>query len=137
MKPMISEILESCSKLKTRNEKIEFLKHHSPNLALRHILKFMFHPDIKFLLPEGIPPYKPCQIPNQEGRLYQEVRKLYLFVDGGNPDLKQVKRESMFIQLLESVDPKEAKVLLCMKDKKSPYVGITRKLVEEAYGSNY
>jgi hypothetical protein len=35
--------------------------------------------------------------------------------------------------VLESIHPKEAKVLIAVKDKKLPYKGLTKKLVEEAF----
>jgi hypothetical protein len=39
----------------------------------------------------------------------------------------------MFIQILESIDPEDAKLLLAVKDKRIPYNGITQKLVKEAF----
>lgn len=135
MQPMISEILEKCSKIKSRNEQVQFLQAHGHNTTLKIILKFTFDPKIKFNLPKGDPPYKPCEWPGQEGRLYQEARKLHYYIEGIQPELPQLKRESMFISLLESLDPKEAKLVLAMKSKKSPYKGITKKLVEEAFGA--
>jgi hypothetical protein len=47
--------------------------------------------------------------------------------------LKQHRREQLFIELLESVDPGDAKVLIGMKDGKLPYRGMTRKLVADAF----
>ena len=44
-----------------------------------------------------------------------------------------MRREQLFIQLLESVHPCEVKVLIGMKDRKLPYKGVTRKLVAEAF----
>jgi hypothetical protein len=46
--------------------------------------------------------------------------------------LNPIKRESIFIEVLETVSPEEAKLVLMMKDKKLTYKGINRKLIEEA-----
>ena len=59
------------------------------------------------------------------------MRKLYLFVEGGNPNLKQVRREYLFVELLESIDPSEAELLLQVKDKKIKCRGLTYNLVKE------
>jgi hypothetical protein len=45
-----------------------------------------------------------------------------------------MRRESLFITLLESVDPKDAKLLLSVKNKKLPYKNITKDLIQEAFG---
>jgi len=121
----------------------KFIDEQSSNVvaALRandhHIIKqllfYTYSPTIKFLLPEGAPPYRPCEFFDQEGRLYVEARKLYLFIEGGNPNLTKVKRESLFIQLLESIDQEDAKLLIAIKDKKLPYKNITEKAVREAF----
>ena len=78
--------------LKRKIRKKVLLKH-GQNGVLREILKYTYHPDIKFLLPWGNPPFKSMtdSTPNPT-YLYGLVRKLYLFVEGGNPNLKQVRR---------------------------------------------
>jgi hypothetical protein len=58
---------------------------------------------------------------------------MYLFVEGGNPNLSQLKREQIFIELLESVDPQDAELLVSVKDKKLPYKNINRNLIEKTY----
>ena len=128
----IAEILKKVSESKTKEEKLEIFRKNDSS-AIRTILKFALDPNIKWALPEGNPPYKPCPYLDQHSMLYQEARRLYLFVEGGNDNLKPIKRESLFITLLESVDPEDAKVLLAAKDKKLPYKGITVNLINEAY----
>lgn len=132
MKLGIAEILENCSKLGSRNEKIEYLRKNDSQ-TLRAIFQGAFDPGIVWALPEGAPPYKPCEFFDQEGRLYQETRRLYLFLKDGNPNLTALKRESLFIALLESIAPADAKLLVEVKDKKMPFKGITVKLVQEAF----
>jgi hypothetical protein len=132
MKKCIAEIIKSCCDLKTIEEKVRFLQSND-NPILKTILKCVFDPKIIFLLPEGSPPYKPSEYLDLEGRLYSETRKLYLFVEGGNPNLSKFKREMLFIQLIESLDKRDAELLIAVKDKKLPFKGITEKIVRAAY----
>ena len=66
-------------------------------------------------------------------RLMSEARRLYLFIRGGNPNLTKIKREALYIELLESIHPEDAKLLISIKDKKIPYKGITLKIIKEAF----
>lgn len=128
-------IFERVGKAKTRKEKVAVLQEHS-SAALKAILGYTYDPHVVFLLPDGDPPYKPLEALDQEGRLVQQVKKFYLFVDGPTAtqkNLKQQKREQIFIDLLETVHPDDAKVLLGMKNRRLEYRGLTRKLVAEAF----
>jgi Family of unknown function (DUF6433) len=128
----ISWILDFASKLPNEEEKIKCLQANNTN-ALLIILKIAYDPNVKWDLPEGDPPYNPCEFPNQENMLYQEARKLYLFLEGGNPDLHKIKRETMFINLLGSVEPSDAKLLLAIKNKKLPYPGLNSDIILKAF----
>lgn len=132
MRKSISSILKTCSEGKTVNDKVALLQQHVSD-PLLIILKYAFDPNIKFILPEGSPPYKPCEFLDQEGRLYAELRRLYLFIEGGNPSLTKAKREYLFIQLIESIDKQDAELLCAVKDKKLPYKGLTAAVVKKAF----
>lgn len=132
MRKSISSILKSCAEGKTVNDKVALLQQNISDPILI-ILKYAFDPNIKFILPDGAPPYKPCEFLDQEGRLYAELRRLYLFIEGGNPSLTKVKREFLFIQLLESIDKQDAELLVAVKDKKLPYKGLTAAVVKKAF----
>jgi hypothetical protein len=132
MRVGIAEFLEKVSKLKKREEKIEALKFND-SFQIRTILQGAFDPRIKWALPEGTPPYNPSTLVDQENVLINGCRKLIYFVEGGAPGLKQLKRETMFIELLETVAPADAKLLCAIKDKKMPYKGITVDIVREAF----
>lgn len=129
----ISEILEKVSKIKKKEERIEELRKHADNTALVQLLQWTYHPQAVWLLPEGVPPYKKNQYLDQEGNLYSELRRMYLFLEGGNPDLTSTKREMLFIGLLETLAPADAELLCHIKDKKLPYKTITREIVAEAF----
>jgi len=100
--------------------------------ALKLLFKHAFDPAEKFILPEGDPPYKPDAGPigMSPAILKQELRRLYVFC---RADLTAVRREDLFIQLLESIHPSEAKLLLAVKDQciDKLYNNITHKFVYE------
>lgn len=131
--PSVSTILKEASEIKGRKDRVRFLQSHHPNKLMKTLLRCAFDPNIKFALPEGKPPYKPCEILDNESMLYNEQRRLYLFLEGGNPDLAQLRRETLFVQLLESIDHDDAELLIAVKDKQMPYKGITEKIVREAF----
>ena len=128
----LSEILQRVDTLETKEEKINWLRYHD-SYALRAILMGCFNPNIKWLLPEGEPSYKPAEFLDLQGRLVNETKHFNLFVEGGHPTLTQKRREQLFLQVLESVTPNDAKLLLAIKDKKMPYKSVTEKLVHEAF----
>lgn len=128
----IAWILQFTAKLPNDEEKIRCLQENNHNSILT-ILKFCYHPGIKWLLPEGEPPYSPKNDPNSENLLYAEARRLYLFVEGGNNNLKQARREVLFIELLQSVGPDDAKLLVSIKDKKLPFDGLDSYIVKKAF----
>jgi hypothetical protein len=128
----LAEFLEKVSKLKKRTEKVEALRMND-SFPLKTILQGAYDPRVKWLLPEGEPPYNPNRLPDQEGVLIRDCRKLTYFVEGGHPGLKQVKREQLFIEMLENVTAADAKLLCSIKDKKLPWKGIDETMVKEAF----
>jgi hypothetical protein len=103
------------------------------NSALKIVFEYAFLPEKKFLLPEDEPPYRPDAAPigMNPAILTQELRRFYIFL---RKDLKSIKREALFISLLESVHPSEAKLIIAIKDQKlhKLYKKVTRKTVSEA-----
>lgn len=132
MKLGIGEILKNAAEKKTAQEKIEYLRaNYNPTLAT--ILQGAYDDGVVWDLPPGSPPYKPSELVDQEGQLYTSARRLYLFAVGGHDTLKPLKREALFIELLETVSPLDAEVLIAMKDKKLPHKSLTKKLISEAF----
>jgi hypothetical protein len=103
------------------------------NSALKIVFEYAFLPEKKFVLPEDEPPFRPDAAPigMSPAILTQELRRFYVFL---RKDLKPIKREALFISLLESVHPTEAELIIAIKDQKlhKKYKKITRKLVESA-----
>jgi hypothetical protein len=131
----VAEILKEISRIKDINERQNALASCYNTKAIIQILHAMFHPDVKFLLPEGEPPYKKLEkSTDSQGSLYREARRLYLFIEGlSPPNLSQVRRETQFVQMLEVLDPEDAALLIAVKDKKCPYPGITYELVYNTF----
>lgn len=127
-------IFGEVAKAKTKDQKKETLIKYD-NSALRELLRYAFDPNLKFLLPPGTPPHRYAGDTNEPNPtyLYGLVRKLYLFVEGGNTALKQARREYLFIEMLESIHPSEAELLLQVKDKKVKCRGLTYNLVKNTF----
>ena len=128
----IAEFFDNLSKIKKREDRLNVLRQND-HFAIKTILQGAFDSRIKWLLPPGDPPYKVNDLVDQENVLIKDCRKLMYFVEGGSPNLKQTKREAMFIEMLETVTPADAKLLCAIKDKKFPYKNITEDLVREAF----
>jgi hypothetical protein len=135
-KKAISWILDFTSKLPNDEEKIKCLQANN-NMAILTILKLAYDPNIKWLLPEGDAPYNPSGEANTETYLYSDARKLYLFIEGGNPNLTTARREALFIDFLQNIHPEDAKLIVAIKDKKLPYKGLNSKLVLKAFPGLY
>jgi len=131
MQVSLSEFLKKVSQLKTKKEKVEALKAND-TLPLRIILQGAFDPNVDWLLPPGDPPYKPNENVDQEHILVSRCTKLRYFIRGFYDNLKQDKREAMFIEMLESLDKNDAQLLCAIKEKKLPYTGISMDIVKEA-----
>lgn len=128
----ISEIVNKISELKSKEEKINWLRKND-TAPLRTVLRLMYDDSIEFLIPNTPPPWKKNSFVGVEGMLYKEARRLRIFVKGGGYDeLNQVKRENLFISLLEDVDNNDAE-LLCQMIAQKPAKGLTKKTLEEAF----
>ena len=64
----------------------------------------------------------------------KEFKNFYHFVKGGNDGLSNIRRETMFINILEGLHPFEAEILCLVKDKKlSDKYKVTKEIVTQAY----
>lgn len=159
--PFIYEILELVSKQRSNVKKVEVLKTYEHD-SLKTIFIWNFDQTVISLLPEGDVPYgnvedqtvysgtlsenltkeidggesATAQDLNGRGKtsLRREYQSLYNFVQGGNGTLSTIRREMMFINLLQGLHPKEAELLILTKDKKlTDKYKISFENVKEAY----
>ncbi len=133
-KLLISEVLRNTSKLKTKKERMAYLKEHDTP-ALRDIIRINYDDDVVSLLPEGTPPYKKDDAPDGHNfaTLHKRHREFVYFFKGPYTKMNQMKRESMFINLLEGIHGDDAEMLIKAKDKSFNYKGITKLLCREVW----
>ena len=161
--PFIFEILQLVSKQKTNAKKVESLqKYEHP--SLKAIFIWNFDESVVSSLPPGEVPYASVgeqhsfsgtitekiedavtkmgeigsnSLGSQDqghSSIRKEYQKFYNFVKGGNDGLSSLRRETMFINLLQGLHPLEAEILCLVKDKKlETKYKITKDLVSQAY----
>ena len=138
-KELISEIFTKINNAKDKPKKVEVLRQYdSP--GIRMVLKGAFDPKIEWDLPPGVPPYIANEAPAGTEHTFLEVeaKRLYNFAKGGNDQLNKIRKETLFIQMLEGLHADEAKVLIDIKNKSlnKTYKGLTSEMVKEAFGWN-
>ncbi len=134
MKLLISEVLQKAHNAKTKAEKIKILQQNNTP-ALRMIFIINYDDSIISLMPEGAPPFTTNEATagTKPTHLEHEARLLHHFFKGGS-NLKPMKREQMFIQLLEGLHPDEADVIIKAKDKElGKRYKVTKATVSEAF----
>ena len=133
--PFVHEVLELVDQQRSKAKKIDILREYADD-ALKSILIWNFDPTAISVLPEGHVPYKENEVPvgTDHTSLRREWKNLYHFVKGGNDRLSAIRRETMFIQLLEGLHPEEAKIICLVKDKNlESKFKITYEMVQQAY----
>ena len=137
--PLMSEVLTKVNNAKTKDKKIAVLKEHDSE-PLRMLIKSSFDPKIKWVMPEGQVPYKPNEAPEgtEHTLLSQEVRRFYHYIEGADNQTPRMKKETMFIQLLEGLHHSEAEVICHAKDKvlHQKYKGLSDNVVKTAFSWN-
>lgn len=127
MKKYLTEMLQEI------NDNPTIIDNYRSEFLLKVVFAHAFLPTHKMVLPEGEPPFKPADQPlgMTDINLHAEAKRMAVFI---RKDLTPIKRETLFVGLLESIHPSEAKVLIAMKDQKLSklYKNITHKLVSDA-----
>ena len=141
--PLVHEILEAVDSERVRTKKVDLIRTHCNNDGMKMLFIWNFDESVISMLPEGPVPYQPVdgdQQADPEKGMPQRTtirnggRQFYRFVKGGDDQLNKIKRESMFINLLETLHQQEAEILILVKDKQlSSKYGITKELVAEAF----
>ena len=130
----VFEILEQVSKATKRDEKIAILKSYDQIWALKDLLRGSFDDTVQWNLPKGSVPYTPAEEASVPTNFMKQNTKFKYFVKGGIGDqMKAFKRERVFLDMVESIHPKDAELVVAMINKNLKVKGITKKLVEEAF----
>ena len=116
--PFIHEVLELAGKQRSKAKKVEILQEYASD-ALKTLFIWNFDDTVISLVPAWEVPYKKNEVPvgTDHTSLRREYQQLYNFVKGGNDSLSSLRRETMFIQILEGLHPEEAEILCLVKDK--------------------
>lgn len=128
----LASIVAEIEKQTTDDAQADVMKKNSSG-ALKTIIGYALDPGVTWKIPSGAPPYRPLHAAaDQEGKLYSEVQRMFIyFVDSPeHRTIAQTKREQLFIQVLESIDAEDAKLVLRVKDKA---LKISRKAVKMAF----
>jgi hypothetical protein len=129
----VAEIVGKLKSAKTKTERIKILKDNDC-AAVRGLIRMNFDESLKLALPEGRPPFKQATVPDgfANTTLKASATGWYVFVKELSPNMKQNKREALFIQLLESLDKKESEILLQAKERTLD-LGLTKKVILEVF----
>ena len=137
-RPLAHEIFTQVNNAKDKPKKIEVLRKYDSQ-GLRQLCKAAFDPSLVWEIPEGTPPFMQNDVPEgtDHTSLLDEARNLYLFIKGGS-NIPKVKKETLFIQMLEALHKDDAQVLIDIKDRKLnlTYKGLTENCVKEAFNWN-
>ncbi len=161
--PFVFEILELASKQRSIAKKAEVLKKYE-HPCLKSIFIWNFDESIVSALPEGDVPYSAVDEQDSfkgtltekidsmvgsmdeintkslgsqdqgQSSIRKEFKKFFNFIRGGNDDLSSLRRETMFINVLQGLHPLEAQIICLVKDKKlTDKYKITKQVVSDAY----
>jgi len=161
--PFAYEVFDAVSKMRSKALKVEALQRYN-DPSIRALLIWNFDPNVISQLPPGEVPYgntKKDELTTgtlsdkindavgkmgemgsnslgsqDQGRttIRKEFKMFYNFIKGGNSSLSSLRRETMFINILEGLHPLEAEILILVKDKKlGERYKITQEVVAEAF----
>ena len=140
--PMVNEILEAVDSERVKAKKLEILRTHGDD-SFKMVMIWNFDETVISMLPDGPVPYEPVEGDVQANReqgipqrttIRNSARQFYRFVKGGDDALNKIKRESIFINILQPLPQPEADILVLVKDKAlNTKYNITKELVAEAY----
>ena len=161
--PFAFEVLGAASKQRSKAKKVQVLERYS-HPSIKTLFIWNFDPTVISILPQGEVPYSSAgeqnvssgtlsgKINDADGKMDEmgsrslgsqdqgqttirrEFQNFYNFVKGGNDSLSSLRRETMFINILEGLHPLEAEIICLVKDKnlESKYK-ISQDVVSAAY----
>ena len=131
--PLFLDILEEAQK--SDNPVAVLKKAIAADVRVTAILGYSVNPRFKLPLPEGIPPYRPSDVPTglAEVELLHQHKLIMMMFDA---NVRAVKKEELFVKWLEAMCELEAKILVAIKDQDlvSMYPKLTHHVIVEALG---
>lgn len=126
----IGEILRIGSTLEGQAQ-IDYMRKNW-SASLGKMIEYALEPEFVWDLPPGRPPFNPTPYLDQEGNLYGEIRRMYIFMEDTGAHVKPLIKEKNFVQLLENVNADDAELLVYAKEKSLPW-GWTAERLREIY----
>jgi len=130
------EVFDEFEKARTKKDKIQVIQNNlSPTLV--KVLEYTYHPNYQWKIKEIPDNYKvPDTLPGVSyAHLGTELRRIYLFQEG-HPSAEAIdesRRKEILIQFLESLEPREAEVIIGIFNKDLGVKGLNYKLVKEMF----
>lgn len=133
-RPELYEMLEAIDKADTRTEVLKLVEGYGKSYqCFNDYLRCIFDETIEFSLPKGRPPYTPASQASVPSSWHKKHLDLSYFVKGlGRDGMNQIKRESFFIQMLESIHPDDALHISLIASKECKVSGLSVEVIEEA-----
>ena len=130
------EVLSKVCELDDRNERIECLKENAYK-QVKTFLQLCYNDKIELDVPKGKPPFKACPVGREPSPISRALQPIANCVVGNK--LSRLKKEKIFIGILEQLHPEDAGLLCAAKDgtignfQNKKYRKITKSLVEAAF----
>ena len=132
---LIPEVFERFESLTKKEDKVKLLKENN-HPALQDILRINFDADVVSVLPAGAPPYEKDDAPkgHSQTSLFRTHKQFKYFFKGPIANQAQpIRRESIFLNIIETMHPSESELLISAKDKALKIKGLTKALIDEAF----
>ena len=135
---LVPEVLDLVEKAKTKEEKIDILQKNVSD-PLLVLLRLNYDHMLKMNLPDGEPPFKKDTdkpIGYNESSLQLELRRFYIWLEPDHVvNLPKIKKEALFVTMLEGIHWSESEVLCLCKDRKleTRYKSLSKDLIREAF----
>ena len=133
----IYEVFDEFEKADSKKERMLVIEKNLSQTLVK-VLELTYHPNFEWLVTEMPENYKvpTDMLPGiSSNQLSTQIKKLYLFRKG-DPSAAQLtpeKRNQLLLQLLESMEPREAEVIIGIFQKDQGVKGLTYKFVKEAF----
>jgi hypothetical protein len=133
----IYEVFDEFDAAKNKKDRMGVIERNLSK-TLVQVLELTFHPDIEWKV-KDVPDNYRGNLDSKPGisscQLSTEIRKLYLFRKGlaTAENLTPKKQNELLIQLLESLEPREAEVIIGIFKKDQGVKGLDYKFVKEAF----
>jgi len=129
----VYEVVEMVANVNKLDERVKILQDND-SWAIRDLISLSMNPKFVWLLPDTPPPYTPAPEKSYPTSLLRENKKFKFFIKNlGYNDLSQMKRERIFISILEGIHPEDAKILIKVLKKEQIGKGFTKTVIAKAF----